>query len=121
MQFSKLCRPYWLRKTQQPRSNSGSMPLSCLYRYACAVRHSMIGAVTESLECFISLTCMMQIKQGDPREAASLASALLTSGQPLEVLHFGFQLLQAVVGPDSGHLESGISQTAAAQEARQPS
>lgn len=61
--------------------------------------NSRTGAVTESLERLISLKCTMQIKQGDPREAASLASALLTSGQPLEVLHFGFQLLQAVVGP----------------------
>ena len=39
----------------------------------------------------------MQLKQGDPREAARLASTLLTSVQPLEVLHFGFQLLQSVV------------------------
>ena len=38
-----------------------------------------------------------QIKQGDPREAASLANSLLTTGQPLEVQHFGFQLLQSVV------------------------
>ncbi len=63
-----------------------------LYRGGCPEN------ATESTKCRISLTCAVQIKQGDPREAASLASTLLTTGQPLEVLHFGFQLLQAVVG-----------------------
>ena len=33
MPSSKFCRPYWLHRTQQLPSSSGSMPLSFLYRY----------------------------------------------------------------------------------------
>ena len=57
----------------------------------------VLGNAIESMDSNTLPTYAVQIKQGDPREAASLASALLTTGQPLEVLHFGFQLLQAVV------------------------
>ena len=119
MQFSRSCRPYWLRRTQRLPSNNCSMPLSSLCRYVDRV-NSVIGAVTETLGCLISLIYGVQIKEGDPREAASLASALLTSGQPLEVLHFGFQLLQAVVGPHTGHLNCVIPHIASEQEASHP-
>ena len=57
----------------------------------------VLGNAIESMDSNTLPTYAVQIKQGDPREAASLASTLLTTGQPLEVLHFGFQLLQAVV------------------------
>jgi len=39
----------------------------------------------------------MQVKHGDVRNAATIAMGLLTSGRPLEVQHFGFQLLQTLV------------------------
>lgn len=39
----------------------------------------------------------MQVKHGDVRNAATVAMGLLTSGRPLEVQHFGFQLLQTLV------------------------
>ena len=39
----------------------------------------------------------LQIKQGEVHEAVSIAMGLVSSGQPLEVQHFGYQLLQALV------------------------
>lgn len=45
------------------------------------------------------VTSPMQIKQGEVHEAVSIAMGLVSSGQPLEVQHFGYQLLQALVRP----------------------
>ena len=46
-----------------------------------------------------------QIKQGEVHEAVSIAMGLVSSGQPLEVQHFGYQLLQALVRlPQAGRM-----------------
>ena len=68
-------------------------------RKHCDVMLAQEGASSAQAHpaCAPNAWCCVQLKAGEPHAVISVAGGLVAEGRPLEVQHFGFQLLQHLV------------------------